>query len=451
MVQLGKFNKLQIVRWAPQGAYLGVEGADLLLPKKYVPRHAQVGEWLDVFVYSDSQDRPVATTRKPKAQVDEFAALTVVATNEIGAFLDWGLEKDLLVPLTQQSRPMERGQAYVVRICLEEARDRLYATSKLAPFLEREQVDLAPRQIVDLLIVRRNELGYQAIVDGRYAGFIYAAALDEGETMRIGDRRKGYVAKVRDDGKVDISLTPMGLPALLEAKKVVLTALREGNGFLALGDHSDPEEIKAQLGLSKKAYKRAVGMLNKDGFIRLDDQGVHLTPRGKQGEKPLPRKPHRRDSAERKSKAGAPKRSAVAGSADERRTAKPGSPSGSGSRTKPASKRTDRDAPASRSGERAKPPSKRTDRDPAASRSGERAKPLSARKESDKASLKSRAEEKKKGAESRKPKKTKAAKPKAKQKRMAPDHPFAIFQDDGSRRPPKKKKPSGRTPQKKKS
>ncbi|CAM2005101.1 S1-like domain-containing RNA-binding protein [Acanthopleuribacter pedis] len=288
MVQIGRTNRLQIVRWTPQGPYLGADHGDILLPEKYAPEDADVGDWVEVFIYLDSEERLIATTQTPLAEVDQFAALRVIKAMEIGAFLDWGLDKDLLVPLREQGKALEEGDIAVVRICLEEGRNRLYATNKLNQFLSFEEVPYRRGQQVQLLISNHTGLGAYAVVDQTYSGFIYRSS-EEQELPEIGARVPGYIVKVRDDGKIDLTLKPMGITGLLEARKKILAALEAGGGRLNLTDDSDPETIKARLAISKKQFKRALGILKKEDMIFLEESGIAVNPN------PQPRSKRRDD------------------------------------------------------------------------------------------------------------------------------------------------------------
>ncbi len=277
MVQIGRFNRLQIVRWSPQGPYLGAEHGDILLPEKYAPTDADVGDWVEVFIYLDSEERLIATTQKPKAEVDQFAALRVINTMEIGAFLDWGLDKDLLVPLREQGKNLEEGDIAVVRVCLEEGRNRLYATNKLNQFLSFEEVPYRRGQQVELLISNHTGLGAYAIVESTHSGFIYRSTETE-ELPAVGTTINGYVVKVRDDGKIDLTLKAMGITGLLEARQKILNAMAANDGHLDLTDDSSPEAIKDLLDISKKSFKRALGILKREDMVILQESRIELNP-----------------------------------------------------------------------------------------------------------------------------------------------------------------------------
>ncbi len=235
----------------------------------------EVGHAIEVFVYTDSEDRLVAVTDFPPAQVGEFAALRVKEVTSIGAFLDWGLEKDLLLPFKEQLNTPQAGQRVVVRVCLDPRTQRVVGIAKLQPFFERDVSELADKQTVTALVFQETDLGYKVLVDQRYEGLIYRNEVFE--ALSIGDARAGYVKKVRDDGKLDISLQPIGVAGIDAARETVLRKLSEAEGYLPYHDKSDAEDIQQAFGLSKKAFKRAVGGLYKDKKIALEDKGIRLT------------------------------------------------------------------------------------------------------------------------------------------------------------------------------
>jgi len=274
MLEIGKTASLAVLRAAPMGLILGSAGHEVLLPTRYVPEGASPGDVLEVFVYTDSEDRPIATTEQPLARADEFACLRVVAVNRTGAFLDWGLPKDLLLPFRSQLKPVQPGQRVVVRVLRDPVSGRPVATEKTERFLEASPEGLREGQAVELLIYEETDLGYKAIVDGRFGGLVHRESA--GDALEIGSSTTGYVQRVRDDGKVDLMLTRSGKEAIRDAREVLLEALVRAGGRLALGDRSPPEEIRRTLGLSKKAFKRAVGALYRERRIRLGDASIEL-------------------------------------------------------------------------------------------------------------------------------------------------------------------------------
>jgi predicted RNA-binding protein (virulence factor B family) len=275
MIEIGRYNRLLAERRAPPGVYLTHEGSEVLLPNRHVPASLELGTEIDVFVYTDSDDRPVATTQKPHAVVGEFAYLEVIDLSEHGAFLDWGLDKDLFVPFAEQESRMQRGERHVVAVCLDERTQRVMGTTRLTQFFETDVSGLEVRQAVELLVYRRTELGAQVVVDQRYAGLVY-----QSETfgdLEVGAHVTGYVQRVRSDGKLDISLKPQGSAGRGGDTQVLIRALEAAGGNLALHDNSSPEEIAQVLQMSKKAFKRAVGNLYRQRLVELSPAGITWT------------------------------------------------------------------------------------------------------------------------------------------------------------------------------
>ena len=274
MLEIGKTTSLEVLRAVPMGVILGGPDQEVLLPTRYVPAGVSPGDVIEVFLHTDSEDRPIATTEKPLAQADEFACLKVVAVNSVGAFLDWGLSKDLLLPYRSQLGPVVPGQRVVVRVLCDRVSGRPVATTKTERFLEAPPDDLHEGQAVQLLIYEETDLGYKAIVDGRYGGLLHRESA--GGNLEIGSSPAGYVQRVRPDRKVDLMLTRSGKAAIRDAREILLEALVRAGGRLALGDRSEPEEIRRTLGLSKKAFKRAAGTLYRERRIRVADASVEL-------------------------------------------------------------------------------------------------------------------------------------------------------------------------------
>lgn len=276
MLKIGNTNTLTVARTSDFGLYLSSSQGDILLPNRYVTPQMEVGHTLDVFVYTDSEDRLVCVTDVPRAEAGEFAALRVKEVTSFGAFLDWGLEKDLLLPFKEQLNPVRTGDTVVVRVCLDPRTQRVIAVAKLQPFFHRDTTSLQEKQEVLLLVFQETELGYKVLVDRRYEGLVYRNEVFE--PLRIGEQKTGYVKKVRDDGKLDISLQPVGVVAGMDASRAtVLQKLSEADeGYLPYHDKSDPAAIEQAFGLSKKAFKRAIGGLYKDKQIKLEDEGIRL-------------------------------------------------------------------------------------------------------------------------------------------------------------------------------
>jgi predicted RNA-binding protein (virulence factor B family) len=276
-MEVGKYNTLQILRGTSVGMYLGdEEGNDVLLPHKYIPENAQIGENIEVFIYRDSEDRLIATTLKPLILLNQFAILEVVAATQFGAFLDWGLEKDLFVPFKEQNHKLQKGQYVPVYLYLDEHTDRVVASAKVHKYFKNlDGVELDEGQEVDLLVFEKTELGHNVVVNNLYKGLVY-----ENETFRRlawGDTTKGYVKLVRDEGKIDISLQPLGFLKTLEPnQKAILDKLQQSGGTLNLSDSSDPIEIQEVLEMSKKAFKKAIGVLYKDKKILIKDDSIVL-------------------------------------------------------------------------------------------------------------------------------------------------------------------------------
>lgn len=274
MIKVGEYNELEIVKQLDFGIYLGKENVEILMPTKWIPKGAKIGDVLNVFIFRDSDDRLIATTVKPFAIANTFAFLEVKQVNNIGAFLDWGMDKDLLVPFREQAVRMEPGKSYVVYVYADEETDRLIGSTKLLKFIERDDVRVQDGDVVDLLIYSQTELGYNAIVNNLYSGLIYKNEIFE--NIRIGDQLQGYVKNVREDNKIDLSLQKSGFELVDDVKWRILNLIKTENGFLALNDDSTPEEIKAKLQISKKAFKKAIGALYRERLVTLTDKGVQL-------------------------------------------------------------------------------------------------------------------------------------------------------------------------------
>jgi hypothetical protein len=283
MIEIGRINTLTALRQTTVGFFLGDLSDrktqdfsnDILLPNKYVPNDLAVDDDIDVFVYTDSEDRPIATTLTPAIQRDEFAALQVVAVTNAGAFLDWGLEKDLLVPHREQARPMEVGRWYVVFMYLDETTNRLVASSKLSRFLDPDVRDLYVGEEVRLLAYERTDLGMNVIINNRYKGLVYANEIFR--TVRPGDPLIGYIKNIRDDNGVDVSLQKTGFENVEPNAQRILAMLKAENGFLPLTDNSPPEEIYKALEMSKKTFKKAIGTLYRERKILIEEKGIRLT------------------------------------------------------------------------------------------------------------------------------------------------------------------------------
>ena len=275
-MELGKINKLTIVRPTEYGYFLeDEEGNEVLLPNAYVTDDLKMQDTIEVFIYNDSEDRITATTLTPYVQLEEFAYLEVKEVNNFGAFMDWGLPKDLLVPFSEQKKKMEKGEWHLIFMLKDEMTDRLIGSAKINNYLYFDDIDIKTGDEVDLLLYEKTDLGINAIVNNMYKGLIFRS--DIHKSIKPGEIVKGYVKKVRDDGKIDLSLDPIGFRQSIDKNtSILLDALKANNGTLNLTDKSSPDEINRILGLSKKAFKRAVGNLYKQKKITLSEQGIKL-------------------------------------------------------------------------------------------------------------------------------------------------------------------------------
>lgn len=273
-MHLGRFNTLTINRFTDFGAYLGDGKEEVLMPKKWLPENAQEGLKVKAFVYKDAEERLIATTKTPAAAVGEFALLRVKQTAKVGAFLEWGLEKDLFLPFQEQPERLKEGDWIAVRLYIDDLTQRITASSKLNRFFEREQIELEKHQQVDILIYQRNDLGFLVVINNRYRGMIYHAEIFK--PVKIGDRMTAFVRQVREDGKVDLILQKPGLDNLEPMAEKIISKLRQGQGFLPLHDKSSPEEISRSLQMSKKTFKKALGTLYKKRLVSIDDKGIRL-------------------------------------------------------------------------------------------------------------------------------------------------------------------------------
>jgi len=274
MLNIGKINKLNIVKKQGADVYLdnGTSGKVLLTDKK-LPENCQVGDALDVFVYVDSEGHLAATTQTPLAQVDDIAWLKVVSLNYVGAFLDWGLPKDLLVPFSEQHHEMEVGRSYLVKVFLDD-KNRTAATTKIDRFIAEESIDFEVGQKASLIIADKTELGFKAIVNNTHWGLLYQNELFQ--PLRKGQKLDGYIKKIRDDHKIDLSLHHPGYGKVVSLTDNILIKLKENDGVLMLSDKSPPEAIYAAFGVSKKVFKQAIGALYKKKLITIDKNGIKL-------------------------------------------------------------------------------------------------------------------------------------------------------------------------------
>jgi predicted RNA-binding protein (virulence factor B family) len=276
MVEIGKRNQLKILRQAPPGVYLDDgERGEILLPRRYVPKDAAPGDRVDVFIYFDSEDRLVATTEQPLAGVGDFACLKVVGINRnVGTFLDWGLPKDLLLPFGEQVRPLKIGEHVVVAIYVDPRSQRIVASMRLQRHLSERPPLYAARQAVSLLIAGETPLGYTAIVESSHWGLLYRDTVTV--PIHLGQTLKGFVRAIRPGGKIDLSLDQAGYKRVAPLKEQLIHALEKGGGRLALDDATPPEVIREKFGVSKKAFKQALGALYKARTIEFTNPGIVL-------------------------------------------------------------------------------------------------------------------------------------------------------------------------------
>lgn len=275
MAEIGKINTLNVVRETENGVYLDGENlGEILMPRKFVTDEVKASQQATVFIYSDSEDRLVATTENPLAMVGEFAFLKVIETNRFGAFLDWGLPKDLLVPMSEQKAKMTEGKTYLVHVFLDEKTNRVAASAKIDKFLDTVPPDYERGEKVDLLIAEETEIGYKAIVNHQHWGILYQNQVFR--PLSPGENLEGFINKIRDDDKIDLLLEKPGYGKIDPISQKLLETLQENNGFLALNDKTSPEIIQALLGISKKNFKKAVGNLYKKKLIEFKSDGIKL-------------------------------------------------------------------------------------------------------------------------------------------------------------------------------
>lgn len=274
MKELGLISKLPINRFTDFGAYLALSsGEELLLPKGYLLGEEKEGDLIEVFVYTDSEDRPVAVTQKPLALLDEFAVLEAKEVTSFGAFVDWGLPKDLFVPKSEMGKNMEVGQKYLVKVCVDFKTNRLIGVNKYRDFLRLAPMDWEEGKELEGVIFEETDLGFKVLIDNEYEGLLFKNEVFQ--PLELGEKRKVYIKKNREDGKLDLQLLPPGRVKYDEGSEKILTIL-EAKGFLPLHDKSAPEEIQQQLGMSKKHFKQCIGQLYKARMIQIESDGIRL-------------------------------------------------------------------------------------------------------------------------------------------------------------------------------
>jgi len=275
MIELGNYNTLKIVRDTSPGLFLESEtGAEILLPNKYMPKEFEIGDELKVFCYLDHEERPVATSLTPFVKRNEFGFLKVVEVNQIGAFLDWGLEKHLFVPFREQRDKMKEGQWYVIFCYLDDVSFRLVGSNKIDKFLKNDVVALRTGDKVQLMVTRLTDLGWEVIINNAHKGLVFSS--DIFQHMAVGQMMPGYIKKIRPDNKIDVALQPQGKKVLEPTAEKVYALLEKHGGFLPLNDKSDPQEISKMLAMSKKTFKKGIGTLYKARKIDIKNDGIHL-------------------------------------------------------------------------------------------------------------------------------------------------------------------------------
>lgn len=274
-MKIGATNTLKIARETKIGLYLeDSNGLEVLLPKRFVPEGVKPEENIEVFIYRDNEDRPIATTQKPAAELHEFGVMTVKSVTQIGAFLDWGLMKDLFVPFNQQIHPLKEGQKTVVYVYLDELTQRLAATTRIEQFLTPADQTIEKGSSMKAVVFDKNEVGYKIMLNKTYGGILYNNQIFK--RLETGDELIVFVNQVREDGKIDALIQKPGAAAIADSTHVLLDKLKENKGFLPLTDYSSPEEITTLLQMSKKQFKKAVGSLYKQRLIDLGEDGIFL-------------------------------------------------------------------------------------------------------------------------------------------------------------------------------
>lgn len=274
-IKLGKYNQLEVVKEVDFGVYLnGDEDGEILLPKRYVPEGTKPGDILNVFIYLDMEERLVATTLQPYVQVGEFACLQVAWVNQFGAFLDWGLMKDLFVPFREQKMKIQKGKRYVVHVHLDEESYRIVASAKVEYYLSTEKPEYQPGQEVNVMVWQRTDLGYKVIVENQFSGMLFHNEVFQ--PLEAGMHLSAFVKQVRPDGKIDLELQKAGARKVDDFSEVLLQYIKDNDGFTPLNDKTDAEVIYQTFGVSKKTFKKAVGDLYKKRLVVLEEGGIRL-------------------------------------------------------------------------------------------------------------------------------------------------------------------------------
>ena len=274
MLTIGKYNKLKVSKKSQKGFYFQADENEIFMPIQNNLDELEIGQEISVFVYQDNDNNILATTKKPFAQLEEFALLTVKDVKDFGAFLDWGIDKDLLAPNRQQKVPMKSSYHYIVYLYNDEATGRITASSRWTDFINYEPNTLKENEEVELLIADKSDLGYNAIINNKYVGLVYSNEIFE--PLKPGDRKKGYIKTKREDNKIDLMLQPKGYKHVENSKDKIIEILQRNDGFLSINDNSSPEEIYQKLQMSKKAFKKTIGGLFKERLIEILPDGIKL-------------------------------------------------------------------------------------------------------------------------------------------------------------------------------
>lgn len=275
MAELGKYCELKVVKELDFGVYLdGEEKGEILLPIRQVPPKVKIGDTIEVFLYLDSEDRIIATTKEPFCEADEFAVLRVIDVNKTGAWLDWGLDKHLLVPFREQKQDMEESKSYLVYVYVDHETNRLVASSKLDKFLDNVPPEYEVGQQVDLLISNKSDIGYVAVINNLHSGLLYINEVFQ--PLKRGQKIKGYIKKLRDDEKIDLMLQKPGYGKIETLAQKIMSALSQDGGVINLGDKSSPDDIYNKFHMSKKDFKKAIGLLYKEGKIKVEKESIAI-------------------------------------------------------------------------------------------------------------------------------------------------------------------------------
>ncbi len=275
MIKLGQYNELRIERRTDNGLYLEDEDRnEVLLPNAYIPPNFEWDDIIKVFIYRDGEERIVATTKKPKIELNDFAILKVNGNSKFGAFMDWGLPKDLFVPFGEQMQAIKLGEEHLIYLFLDEKSDRLVGSSKISKYLEKDNIELTSGEEVDLIVWKISDIGIKVIINKKYQGLLYHDSVYK--PLVPGQKVKGYIKEVREDKKIDVVLENIGYSKVEPNAQKILEILQNSGNFLDLNDKSDPEMISARLRMSKKTFKKAIGALYKQRIIRIEKDGIYL-------------------------------------------------------------------------------------------------------------------------------------------------------------------------------